>query len=108
MKKLFNRGQGFNDSISISQKDYNDIKNAGFSEINMQEIIQYEYYKTENDLLALLFKTPILDDFSELHISNNIHRDRIEKELFNKYVAKHSTDKGIELKRILYGIVAKK
>ena len=108
LKKLFNRGQGFNDSISISQKDYNDIKNAGFSEIDMQEIIQYEYYKTEDDLLALLFKTPILDDFSKLHISNNTHRDRIEKELFNKYVAEQSTDKGIELKRILYGIVAKK
>ena len=102
IEKTFNRGQGFNDSISISQKDYNDIKNAGFSEINMQEIIQYEYYETENDLLALLLKTPILDDFSDLKIT------QVEKELFNKYVAEHSTDKGIELKRILYGIVSKK
>ena len=108
LKKLFNRGQAFKDQISISQKDYNDIKEAGFSEINIQEIIQYEYYKTENDLLALLLKTPILDDFSELYISNNTHRNQIEEELFNKYVAEHTTDKGIELKRILYGIIAKK
>ena len=46
LKKLFNRGQAFNDSISISQKDYNDIKNAGFSKIDLHEIIQYEYYST--------------------------------------------------------------
>jgi methyltransferase len=108
LKKLFNRGQAFKDSVSISQKDYNDIKEAGFSEISLQEIVQYEYYKTENDLLALLIKTPILDDFSELNISNNTHRNLIEKELFKKYVAEHTTDKGIELKRILYGIIAKK
>ena len=106
LKKLFNRGQAFNDNISISQKDYNDI--AGFSEINLQEIIQYEYYKTENDLLELLLKTPILDDFSELDTSINTHRNRIETELFNKYVSEHTTDKGIELKRVLYGIIAKK
>ena len=108
LKQLFNRGQSFNDKISISQKDFNDIKNAGFSEVNLQEIVQYEYYKTENDLLALLLKTPILDDFSELDTSKNIHRNKIEKCLFNQYVNEHTTEKGIELKRILYGIVAKK
>lgn len=108
LKKLFNRVQAFNDNISISQKDYNDIKNAGFSEISIQEIIQYEYYKTENDLLALLLKTPILDDFSELDISNNTHRNQIKKELFNNYIAEHTTNKGIELKRVLYGITVKK
>lgn len=108
LKKIFNRGQAFNDNISISQKDYNDLKNAGFSEINLQEIVQYEYYKTENDLLALLLKTPILDDFSELDTSNNTYKNQIETDLFNKYISQHTTDKGIELKRVLYGIVAKK
>lgn len=108
LKKIFNRGQAFNDNISISQKDYNDLKKAGFSEINLQEIVQYEYYKTENDLLALLLKTPILDDFSKLYTSNNTHKNQIEKDLFNKYVSTHTTDKGIVLKRILYGIIAKK
>lgn len=108
LKELFNRGQAFNDNISISQKDYNDLKTVGFSEISLQKIIQYEYYKTENDLLALLLKTPILDDFSELDTSNIIHKNQIEGNLFNKYISEHTTDKGIELKRILYGIVAKK
>ena len=108
LKKIFNRGQAFNDNISISQKDYNDLKNAGFSEINLQEIVQYEYYKTENDLLALLLKTPILDDFSELDTLSNTHKNQIESDLFNQYISQHTTDKGLELKRVLYGIVAKK
>ncbi len=108
LKKLFNRGQSFNDDISIRQKDYNDLKRAGFSEINLQEIVQYEYYKTANDLFALLLKTPILNNFSELDTSNNTHKNQIESDLFNQYISQHTTDKGIELKRVLYGIVAKK
>ena len=108
LKELFKRGQAYKDEISISQKDYDDIKNAGFSDINIQEIIQYEYYQTEDDLLALLLKTPILDDFSELDISNNTHKTIIEDDLFNQYVNKHKTSKGIELKRVLYAIIAKK
>lgn len=108
LKKLFNRGQAFNDDISIRQKDYNDLKRAGFSEINLQEIVQYEYYKTENDLFALLLKTPILNNFSELDTLSITHKNQIESDLFNKYISQHTTDKGIELKRVLYGIVAKK
>ena len=108
LKKLFNRGQAFNDDISIRQKDYDDLKRAGFSEINLQEIVQYEYYKTDNDLLALLLKTPILNDFSELDTLSNTHKNQIEADLFNKYISQHTNDKGIELKRVLYGIVAKK
>ena len=79
LKKLFKRGQAYKDEFSISQKDFDDIKNAGFSEINMQEIIQYEYYQTADDLLALLLKTPILDDFSELSPSNNVHKIKLKK-----------------------------
>lgn len=74
----------------------------------MQEIIQYEYYETKEDLLALLLKAPILDDFSEIESVNNTHNPSIEKDLFDTYVSKHTTPKGIELKRVLYGIVAKK
>lgn len=108
LKTLFQRGQAFHDEISISQIDYENIKKAGFQEIKMQEIIQYEYYETEADLLALLLKTPILDDFSEIENANNTHNLSIEKDLFDTYVSAHKTQKGIELKRVLYGIIAKK
>lgn len=100
LKELFGRGQAFNDNVALSKKDYEDIKKAGFSEINLQEIIQYEYYETPDDLLALLLKTPILNDFSD--------EKNIEKDLFDKYVSINTTPKGIKLKRVLYGIVAKK
>lgn len=108
LKDLFGRGQAYNDKISISEKDYNDLKNAGFKKIEFEEIIQYEYYKTEEDLLALLLKTPILDDFSEMNNNNFNHKKTIEKDIFKKYVETQKTEKGIELKRVLYGIVAKK
>lgn len=108
LKTLFQRGQAFHDPVAISRIDYENIKKAGFKEINVQEIIQYEYYETKKDLLALLLKTPILDDFSELNTSKNFHIPSIEKDLFDEYVSTHTTSKGIELKRVLYGIVAKK
>ena len=105
LKKLFNRGQAFKDSISISKKDYNSIKEAGFSKVHFEKITQYEYYKTKNDLLALLIKTPILNNFSGLNVFS---KNQIEKDLFDAYVSTHTTKKGIELKRVLYGIVAQK
>ena len=108
LKELFGRGQAYNDEIAISQKDYNDIKEAGFKNIEIQEIVQYEYYETKEDLLALLLKTPILDNFSELEPDKNEHRNYIEEDLFERYVREHISEKGIELKRVLYGIVAEK
>lgn len=108
LKELFGRGQAFNDKTPISKIDYNNLKDAGFTKIELIEVREDEYYETEEDLLALLLKTPILDDFSEENNTNFQHRKEIEKELFDKYVNEYKTDKGILLKRVLYGIVAKK
>ena len=108
IKELFGRGQSYNDKISISEKDYMDLKKAGFTKIEKVEILENEYYETKDDLMALLLKTPILDNFSELKNENFEHKPVIEKELFNEYVKRYSTEKGILLKRVLYGIVAKK
>ena len=108
IKELFGRGQAYNDEIAISEKDYSDLKEAGFTNIEKVEILQNEYYKTESDLMALLLKTPILDDFSEMDNKSSKHKTIIEKELFDKYVKKYKTEKGILLKRRLYGIIAKK
>ena len=108
LKELFGRGQAYKDEIAISEKDYLDLKEAGFKEIEKTEIIEDEYYKTEDDLMALLLKTPILDDFSEMNDEEFEHRTIVEKDLFDKYVQTHKTEKGILLKRVLYGIIAKK
>lgn len=109
IKDIFGRGQAYNDEISISEKDYEDLKNAGFTKIEKVKIYENEYYETEEDLLALLLKTPILDGFSEINDQTNFeHNDKIEKDLFDKYVKQYKTEKGILLKRVLYGIIAKK
>ena len=108
IKELFGRGQAYNDEIAISEKDYQDIKEAGFKNIEKVEILQNEYYETEDDLMALLLKTPILDDFSEISGEECEHRTIVEKDLFDEYVKRYKTEKGILLKRVLYGIVAKK
>lgn len=106
LKETFGRGQAYNDEIAISTKDYEDIKKAGFSKIEKVEILEKEYYETEKDLIGLLLKTPILNDFSEIHENETIEKRKIEPELFNEYVKKNKTEKGILLERVLYGILA--
>lgn len=108
IKELFGRGQAYNDEIAISEKDYQDLVEAGFKNIEKVKILQNEYYETEDDLMALLLKTPILDNFSEISGKGTIHREIVEQDLFKKYVKIYKTEKGILLKRVLYGIVAKK
>ena len=114
----------------IEFKRYEEIGNWDFSDIKytVEQDSDWDFYKeiskySKSNSLILdlgtgggekaLAQMPnvgmiIATDFSELDISNNTHRNQIEEELFNKYVAEHATDKGIELKRILYGIIAKK
>jgi len=108
IKKLFGRGQAYNDKTALSELDYRQIKKAGFTKIERFELLEDEYYETEEDLMALLLKTPILNNFSEEKLGKIEYRNKIEKELFDQYVRKYKTEKGILLKRVLYGIIAKK
>ncbi len=108
IKELFGRGQAYNDERAISDVDYENIKRAGFKDVEMVKINTNEYYKTKDDLFKLLLKTPILDDFAEIRTCENIHRESVEKNLFEEYVKNNITAKGILLKRRYYGIVAKK
>ena len=106
LKELFGGGQCFNDEIAISKKDYEDIKEAGFKNVEQIEIKANEYYKTKEDLLALLLKVPILDEFSMKIRNEEILNKKLD--LFEEYVKKNTTPKGILLKRVYYGIIAKK
>ena len=107
LKELFGRGQAFNDRKAISEIDYEDIKEAGFEDIKQITIKLNEYYKTPEELLKLLLKTPILTNFSEEN-NNEISKPKIEKELFDEYLKNNTTSKGIVLRRNYYGIIAKK
>ena len=105
LKELFGRGQGMDERIAISDLDFANLQEAGFKNVKKVEILVNEYYKTEKDLMALLLKTPILETLSE---NNEKIIKEIELNLFNEYVEKFRTEKGIWLKRRYYGIEAKK
>lgn len=107
LKRTFGRGQAYHDQKPISLIDYESIMDAGFKDVELIPLHVIEYYKTKEDLYALLLKTPILDDFSEEH-SKAHERKVLEKEIFEKYVNENTTEKGIKLVRRYYGIVGVK
>lgn len=108
LKRLFGKGQAFNDIKPISQIDYENILDAGFKNVELIPIHIREYYKTKEDLLALLLKTPILDDFAEINVNNIIKKQNIDLDKLDMYIKENTYDKGILLIRRYYGIVAEK
>ena len=107
LKRMFGRGQAYHDIKPISLIDYEAIMDAGFKEVELIPLHVIEYYKTKEDLYALLVKTPILDEFSQESF-NEYERKPIEKKIFEKYVEQNTTKKGIRLIRRYYGIIGKK
>lgn len=107
LKYLLKKGQGYNDIKPISLIDYENILKAGFKNVELVPLHIREYYKTKDDLMALLLKTPILTNFSEVVENENLELD-IDMSLLDKYINSHKTDKGILLIRRYYGIIAKK
>ena len=99
MKKIFGRGQGFEKTIKQREQDKSDLIKSKAKDIKFYDIEQDEYYETEEDLLFLLNNTPIIPEFGKMEK---------DYEKFNIYVEKNKSDRGIHLKRILYGIKAKK
>lgn len=107
LKRLFNRGQGFTNTKPISLIDYEAVLDAGFKNVELIPLHVVEYYKTKEDLYALLLKVPILDNISEIQ-DNKYERFPIKKDIFEKYVTQNTTEKGIKLIRRYYGIIAQK
>lgn len=101
LKLIFKQGQGYNDIIPMSQKDYEEIINVGFKNVELIPLHIVEYYETKEDLLALLLKTPIIQNESWDY-------KNIDMTLLDKYIIENSSEKGIRLIRRYYGIVATK
>ena len=107
LKRMFKRGQAYNDKKPISLIDYEAIIDAGFKEVELIPLHIIEYYKTKEDLYVLLQKTPILEGFSE-EVSQEYKINLIERDIFEQYVKENTTEKGIKLIRRYYGILARK
>ena len=108
LKRMFGKGQGMRDNKPISVIDYENVLEAGFGEVELVPIHVREYYKTKEDLLKLLYKVPIINDFSEIEENNNLASEEIDETILDKYIAENTYEKGILLIRRYYGIVAKK
>lgn len=109
LKLLYGYGQSFFDEIPISQKDYEDILKAGFEKVELIPLHVKEYYKTKEDLIALLKKAPILENFSEIKNNLNLSNSKsLDSKLLDKYIKENTTEKGILLIRRYYGIIATK
>jgi len=108
LKKQFNKGQAYRDEKSISFIDYENILDAGFKDVELVPIHVREYLKSKNDLLALLYKVPILDDMSEEDTDQNYERTEIDEAIIDKYISTNTYEKGILLIRRYYGITARK
>lgn len=101
LKMMFGQGQAYNDEKPVSQRDYEELINAGFKDVELIPIHIIEYYETKEDLLALLLKTPIVQD-------ENWNNKKFDINVLDNYIMKNTTEKGIKLIRRYYGIVAVK
>jgi len=108
LKKLFGKGQAYTDNVPISVVDYENILDAGFRNVELVPIHIREYYKTKEELLALLLKTPILDDFSEIGENEGLEKEEVDLDKLDEYIEKNMSTKGILLIRRYYGITARK
>lgn len=107
LKLLFRKGQAYNDPKPISLIDYENIIEAGFKKVELVPIHIREYYKTKEDFIALLLKTPILNEFSEIEkIKEEDIVEKLNMKLLDEYIKENTTEKGILLIRRYYGISA--
>ena len=106
LKYLFKRGQGYLDRNPISKIDYEAVIDAGFKNVELVPLYTREYYKTKEDLIGLLLKTPILDNFSEESLT--YEHAKLDFDILDEYINENITEKGIVLKRNYYGITARK
>lgn len=108
LKKLFGKGQAYTDITPISVIDYENILDAGFRNVELVPIHVREYYKSKEDLFALLLKTPILDNFSEIGENEELKKEDVDLNKLDEYIEKNTSAKGILLIRRYYGITATK
>ena len=98
LKKYFKRGQGFGDIKNVSEIELEKFKDVGFKSTKLYPILFNEYYENKEELLKLLLKAPIINNFENCDI--------IEDDILDKYIENNNTNQGIELKRVYFGILA--
>lgn len=99
LKEIFGRGQNYGHwNFSAMENEKKDAEEAGFKIIYCQEFYYNEYYFSYQDLDTFLQGVPIFEDFDS----------EKDKKLLEEYVKKYQTDKGINLPRHRFVLVAQK
>ena len=110
LKMVFGKGQGFKDKRPISIIDYENVLNAGFTDVELVPIHERDYYKSREIFKAFLMKVPIIDDFSEENPTEEQghYLPDIDDDLLDKYISENTYNGKIRLLRRYYGITARK
>ena len=109
LKRIFGRGQAYNDTKPISIIDYENILDAGFKDVELIPVHEIEYFKDRETLYKFLLKVPIIDDFSEEENDvKDYYKTSLEEDKLDEYIKRNTYPEGIKLIRRLYGIIAKK
>lgn len=109
LKKVFKRGQAYNDETPISIIDYENVLNAGFKDVELIPLHEREYFKNKHLFKEFLKKVPIIDDFSEINNDNkDYYKKDIEDDLLDEYIKDNTYNGKIRILRRYYGIIAKK
>ena len=109
LKRIFGKGQSYNNERPISIVDYENVLDAGFKDVELIPIYEREYFKNRVLFKEFLKKVPIIDDFSEEQEDNKeCLTHEINDELLDEYIQENTYDGQIRLLRRYYGIVAKK
>ena len=109
LKRIFGRGQAYNDTKPISIIDYENILDANFKDVELIPVHEIEYFKDRKTLYKFLLKVPIIDDFSEEENDvKDYYKTSLEEDKLDEYIKRNTYPEGIKLQRRLYGIIAKK
>ena len=90
LKMMMGSGQAYSDPVSVSVVDYENIINAGFSDVELVPIYEREYFRNVDQFKAFMRTVPILEVFDET--------------ILDRYIEENTFDGRIRLQRRYYGI----
>jgi hypothetical protein len=100
LKKAFGRGQSFGETDgTLKEKYIQDLKEAGFSEVQAFDYNAIEYYQRPEDLGFVLKHTPIIPNFGQV---------KKDFDMLNQFIKSNQTTKGICTNSKRFMIIAKK
>ncbi|MBU5349364.1 class I SAM-dependent methyltransferase [Paenibacillus lautus] len=95
----FGRGQSSREDGALKDQYMEELRLAGFRNIQYAEYDADEYYEREEDLIFLLKHTPIIPGFGQ---------EESDFRILQQFIRDHRTDRGIRTNSARFMIVARK